>query len=636
MTNHGFLRIGLGTPAVQVGNVFHNAKEIQTIMEQAKEEKVDILLFPELSLTAYTCGDLFFQQKLLKDAELALEKLMDASRKKRFLCMLGLPIAVGGKLYNTVAVFSEGKLLGIVPKTYLLNHGQNVEGRYFASGFDVRQTELTLCGQIVPFGTDLLFTAREFPELTIGLEIGSDLWAHVPPSSIQSALGATVLCNIAAQAEEVGESIKRRALVKYQSVRQVATYAYCGAGVSESTTDTVFSGQDLVYTCGEKNLESGRFEQGSKFQFCDVDVEQIAATRLKNSMFSRLPQAVVGSVRHIPFSLTREKRELCAKIAQNPFLPAGKTDKYFAEVLEMQAVALVKRFAVTNAKTAVIGVSGGLDSAFALLTTCLAFDKIQKPRTDILAVTMPGFGTTARSHKLACDLMCALGVSQREISIVDSVNLHLKDIAHEVTIQDITYENAQARERTQILMDLANKEDGLVIGTGNLSELALGFSTFGGDHLSMYAINAGIPKTMLQEIAAWLMKTKQFGKEVSEMLQKILEMPISPELLPSDGEEITQKTEEIVGPYILHDFFLYYTIQYGYTAEKIRYLAKHAFAERFDEATIEKWQAVFLKRFYSAQFKRNCMSDTPKICALSLSSRTDARYPSDMEFYTGE
>ena len=627
--NHGFLRIAIATPTVKVGNVTHNKKEIQVLIDKADEHSVDVLLFPELSLTGYTCGDLFFQQSLLSAARDALTNLVSHSEGKRPLCIVGLPFLVDGKLYNTAAVFSDGVLLGIVPKSYLPNYGEYADKRWFASGKDVFGDAVD---EFIAFGTDLLFSCKEFPDCTIGIEICEDLWAHLPPSTMQAAAGATVLCNLSAATEQLGKADKRRTLIAAQSMRNLAVYAYSGAGMGESTTDAVFSGHGLVYTSGELTLETPQFMQESTLHFCDVDLEQITGARRKNTTFGDLPHDVDKVFFHkVSFSLPSVARDLSADIPKIPFLPAGAPEDHFAETFAMQAAALQKRFAVTKSKTAVIGVSGGLDSAQALLAVCQAFDQMQKPRTDILAITMPGFGTTNTTHDNAKKLVQALGVTIRDISITDSVMQHFSDIGHDPDTHDITYENAQARERTQILMDIANKEQGLVIGTGNLSELALGFTTFGGDHLSMYAINAGVPKTILRQMVAHFADTEQFGVDASRALQGILESPISPELLPTAGAETAQKTEELIGPYILHDFFLYYTLNFGLTPEKIGFLAEHAFADTFDKETIEKWKQVFFTRFYAQQFKRNCLPDSPKICAVSLSSRTDARFPSDME-----
>ena len=633
--NHGFLRIAIAVPTVKVGNVAHNKKEIQTLIGKADAQFVDVLLFPELSLTGYTCGDLFFQQSLLSAAKDALTELVSHSKGKRPLCIVGLPFLVDEKLYNAAAVFSNGELLGIVPKSYLPNYGEYADKRWFTSGRDVHG--IVVGNEYTPFGTDLLFSCKEFPACTIGIEICEDLWAHIPPSSLQAAAGATVLCNLSAATEQIGKADTRRTLIAAQSMRNLAVYAYSGAGFGESTTDAVFSGHGLVYTCGELTLETPQFLQESALHFCDVDLEQILGARRKNTTFGNLPHDVDKELSYtrfphkIPFSLLPVTRDLIADVPQVPFLPTGAAETHFAEILNMQAVALQKRFAVTKSKTAVIGVSGGLDSAMAMLALCQAFDQMQKPRTDILAITMPGFGTTNTTHDNANDFMRALGVTIRDISIKDSVMQHFSDIGHDPDTHDITYENAQARERTQILMDIANKEQGLVIGTGNLSELALGFTTFGGDHLSMYAINAGIPKTILRQMVHHFALTKQFGANTSHALQRILESPISPELLPTTQAETTQKTEELIGPYILHDFFLYYTLNFGLTPEKVGFLAEHAFADTFDKKTIEKWKQVFFTRFYAQQFKRNCLPDSPKVCAVALSSRTDARFPSDME-----
>lgn len=625
--NYGFVRVGIGKPQVKVGNPSYNCAQIQRQIEDAQDKQVDILLFPELSLSAYSCRDLFFQKSLLDSCQRELSKLISFSKGKRPLCLVGLPFAEAGKVYNVAAVFCNGALLGMVPKTYLPTE----ENRWFSPGTEVKIKEVEWEGKQIPFGTDLLFFPKEFPTCTIGVEIGTDLKAQLPPSAIQSAAGATVLCNLAADTQEIGKTDRRRQLVKSQASRHLAVYAYAGGGMGETTTDGVYAGHGMVFLGENMALETLPLTKEDSLAFCDVDIEQVEACQRKNGAFGALPQGVCREFRLVSFGQNLLKRPLVADITKVPFLPKGEPQVYFEEILNIQAQALEKRFLSSGIEKAVLGLSGGLDSALALLSLCHTFDQMGKERGEIIAVTMPGFGTTKQSLNSAKECGRALGVDFREISIIESVNLHFKDIGHDPKIEDITYENAQARERTQILMDLANKENGLVIGTGNLSELALGFSTFGGDHLSMYAINAGVPKTILRDMVAWLWEIELFPG-TKKALEQMLKAPISPELLPSDASETKQKTEEIIGPYVLHDFFLYYTLSYGFTREKIEYLAVHAFEGTFDKASVQQWSQVFFSRFYKQQFKRNCLPDGPKVCALSLSPRGGLFLPSDVEW----
>ncbi|MCL2843751.1 MAG: NAD(+) synthase [Oscillospiraceae bacterium] len=607
---HNFIRIGIGTPRVTIADPMKNAKEIRTLIHQAEEALVDVLVLPELSLTGYTCGDLFFQSALLTEAEAALEGLVAATCGLRPLVAVGLPVQVGRRLYNCAAVVSDGKLLGVVPKSFPETH-------WFSSGVVEMGTEITLASQTVPFKSDLLFACQDYPALTVGVEVGDSLQRAL-------LLGPAVLINLAARAEQVGGATLRQNMAAAQSTRYMAACAYAYAGAGESTTDQVFSGQGIVTEAGQVLLATDRFRSDSHLAACDVDVAALQAMRRQCPVFRRQSDDEYDV---IPFRLSAVTRPLQRAISPMPFLPDGSVERHCEEIFAIQTAGLRRRLEASGCKTAVIGVSGGLDSTLALFVTVHAFRQMGRPLTDIVAVTMPGFGTTDRTYEHACGLIRHLGLTYREIFIKAACRQHFQDIGHDPAVHDITYENAQARERTQILMDIANQTGGLVIGTGNLSEMALGWSTYGGDHISMYAVNCGIPKTVVQEMVRWLAACQKEDAELVVLLQGILDTPISPELLP--GEGVGQQTEAIIGPYALHDFFLYHVVRYGTAPGKLVYLAQHAFSERFDRNEILKWLEVFYRRFFSQQFKRSCTPDGPQVGPISLSPRSGWQMPSD-------
>ena len=612
---HGFARIAVGIPRVAVGDCEKNLEEIKGLIDEADQVKADVLLLPELALTGATCGDLFLQSALLEGAELALCELLDYTTDRRPLIAVGLPVKAGTQLYNCAAVISRGKLLGLVPK-------QGGLSRLFSPLGRIVGTEVSLCGQDVPFSADLRFCCGDYPALTVGVESGGEVFG------LHGQRGAGVRLNLSAVPEQVGTRDRRVQAVRAHSARCAAAVAYAGAGLGESTTDFVFAGGGLLAENGELLFETERLSPKRLLSYGDVDLELLESERLRQDAGRVLTPSVPCT--NIPFQLDTVTRPLARTVDPMPFLPGGDRHEHFTEILALQAAALRRRLKASKAQTAVIGVSGGLDSTLALLVAVTACDWMERSRTHILGVTMPGFGTTTGTYENAVRLMDELGVTKREIPIDDSVTQHFHDIDHDPQVHDITYENAQARERTQILMDLANQTKGLVIGTGNLSESALGWSTYGGDHLSMYAVNCGIPKTLVSAMVEWLSESGRYSAAVSAALRDIAATPISPELLPPDAAGKTaQKTEDVVGPYVLHDFFLYYVIRHGFSPAKIVYLAEHAFKDRFDQAAIRKWLTVFYRRFFSQQFKRSCMPDGPQVGPVSLSPRTGWRMPSD-------
>ncbi len=620
---HGFIKTAAVTPKIRVADPVYNGEQIRRLMKETAEAGAKIVVFPELSITGYTCGDLFFQETLLKSAKRELLLLAEESKKYDAVFFAGLPYAKNGKLYNTAAAISGGRVLGLVPKTFLPNYAEFYEARHFTSGQGIAESEVLENGQTVPFQTDLLFCCKEIPQLRIAAEICEDLWTPQPPSIRHAVAGATVIVNLSASDETTGKDIYRRELVTGQSARLLCGYVYASAGDGESTQDVVYSGHSLIAENGRLLNESRRFVNETIYS--EIDVQRIEAERRKMTTFG-----VSDGHLHVSFSLKEEETVLTREVDPAPFVPqdAQGRDKRCDEIISIQAMGLKKRLEHTNSKCAVVGISGGLDSTLALLVTVRAFDLLGKDRSGILAVTMPGFGTTDRTYENAVNLIRALGASFLEIDIKNAVNQHFCDIGQDASVHDITYENGQARERTQILMDLANKHQGLVIGTGDLSELALGWATYNGDHMSMYAVNASVPKTLVRHLVGYFAKTSQ-EKPLSAILEDILDTPVSPELLPPEDGKISQKTEDLVGPYELHDFFLYYVMRFGFAPEKIFRLAKRAFAGTYEDAFILKWLEVFYRRFFSQQFKRSCLPDGPKVGTVAVSPRGDLRMPSD-------
>jgi len=592
--DHSFVRLGVGIPRVTVADCEKNLVEIKALIDQADAAQVDVLVFPELALTGSTCGDLFFQTTLLAAAERALDALIVHTADLRPLVAVGLPFVIGSRLYRGAAIISGGQLLGVVPSCA------------------PPSAEINLCGELVPSGADLLFRCNTHHALTIGVGEHPD---------------AIIQLQLAAEPEQIGTAEARRTRIAQQSARQIAAMAYAGPGAGESSTDLVFSGHALVAENGCILAETERFRTEAQLVYRDVDVEFLQKERLRSGVDTP------NTAHTVYFRLPLTTRSLHRAVDPIPFLPPGPIDEHCGEIFALQTAALNQRLTASGQKTALLGISGGLDSTLALLVTVNAYDLAGRARSDILALTMPGFGTSGRTYENALRLMTELGVAQREISIKAACLQHFADIDHDPEVHDVTYENAQARERTQILMDLANKTQGLVIGTGNLSELALGWSTYGGDHMSMYAINAGVPKTVIQVMVRWLADSDTYGQTVSALLRDILDTPISPELLPQKGTgEVEQKTEDLIGPYILHDFFLYYLVRYGYSPSKILYLAEAAFAGRYDRETLLQWLELFCRRFFSQQFKRSCMPDGPQVGPISLSPRGGWHMPSDAAY----
>lgn len=630
MLKYGFVRVGAAVPEMKVADCGFNTKKIIEIMEEAKDKDVYLTVFPELCITGYTCGDLFQQSLLLDMALKSLKEIADKSSEWNNIFIVGLPLLIEQQLYNCAAVIQKGKIRGIVPKRYIPNYNEFYEKRWFREGRNLTTDFVKLFGQEIPCGDDLIFQDELTPELSFAVEICEDLWMPVPPSSIQAKNGAVILCNLSASNEVIGKNEYRKVLVKSQSGRCIAAYVYTSAGIGESTTDLVFGGQALIAENGTILAQSQRFKKGSQLIVQDIDVKRLYHERVNSTSFTQSDFAV-ASRKIILEPVSFELRKLLRKIDRHPFIPSDSTEynERCSEIFSIQTTGLAKRMTHTGLKKLVLGISGGLDSTLALLVAGQTVDMLDLPRKNIIAITMPGFGTTGRTYENALNLMKSMGVDCREIDIKASCLQHFRDIGHDPDVYDVTYENVQARERTQILMDIANKEGGLVIGTGDLSEMALGWSTYNGDHMSMYSVNCSIPKTLVKHIVIWFAENAA-TEETARILKSIADTPISPELTPPDKDgEIQQKTEDIIGPYELHDFFLYYMIRYRAEPEKILYLAQIAFENQYDGKTIKKWLKVFYKRFFSQQFKRSCVPDGPKVGTVSLSPRGDWRMPSD-------
>lgn len=623
--NNGFIRVAAAVPDLKVADCAYNASKIAEQIQQAEEEQVQVVCFPELSLTAYTCGDLFFQQQLLNDAQKALGELLVATRNKNLVVIVGLPVVVSNQLFNCAVVIQNSRILGIVPKTHLVNSQEFYEKRWFCSANANRANEFTMLGESIPFGTDLLFGDGDF---TFAIEICEDLWVPIPPSTQHALHGAEIVFNLSASNELIGKHQYLRQLIEQQSARCNLGYVYASAGSGESTTDLVYAGNAMIAENGKIIATSERFSFDPQLIVSEIDVDRVKAARIRNGNFNNDISA--QAYRHINFTKATDAAfELKRNFDKHPFVPPmANRHEACEEIFSIQIGGLAKRWKHTQAQSMIIGISGGLDSTLALLVSVKTADKLGYDRKKIIGVTMPGFGTTDRTYNNAVSLMVALGITIKEISIEAACLQHFADIEHDITVQDVTYENTQARERTQILMDLANKYNGLVVGTGDLSELALGWATYNGDHMSMYAVNSGIPKTLVRYLVSWA--SQQLDKDSEIVLSDIVETPVSPELLPADGDgKISQKTEDLVGPYELHDFYLYYFIRFGFSPEKIFFLAKNAYADTYSDEIIEKWLQVFLKRFFGQQFKRSCMPDGVKVGSINLSPRGDWKMPSD-------
>ena len=631
---YGFIKVAAAVPSVRVADCEYNLQQIENIIAMAEGRGVEVAVFPELCVTGYTCQDLFRQSLLLERAEESLLKLLDFTRNLDIISIVGLPVAVGDVLLNCAAVVQRGSLLGLVPKTYLPNYSEFYEQRWFASAHDIRPTEVHYAGgsvMVTPQPT--LF--RTCDGVLFGVEICEDVWAPVPPSSNLALAGADVVFNLSASDELIGKHAYLTDLLSQQSARTIAGYVYSGCGFGESSQDMVYAGNALIYENGRKLAEGRRFSLEPQFVEAQIDVERLRAERRSNSTYVNARHG--HEARLVDAEVTTGARdfELERDVDPHPFIP--KTADMAAsceEILSIQAAGLAKRLVHTGCKTVVIGVSGGLDSTLALLVCVRAFDLLQLPRKGVVGVTMPGFGTTGRTHRNATALMESLGVSVREVNIGAAVEQHFRDIGHDMAVHDVTYENSQARERTQILMDIANQAGGIVVGTGDLSELALGWATYNGDHMSMYGVNAGVPKTLIRHLVKHAATTVDEDSRLT--LLDIIDTPVSPELIPADDDgNISQKTEELVGPYELHDFFMYYLLRFGFRPAKIFMLARKAFsggrdgAASYDDDTIKHWLRTFIRRFFAQQFKRSCLPDGPKVGSVSLSPRGDWRMPSD-------
>ena len=621
---HGFIKVAAATPDIRVADVDYNKGQIIKQMDEAAEAGAKIIVFPELCITGYTCSDLFLQDILLNSAKKALVEIAEHTKNLDALVFVGVPIAVGGELYNVAAALNHGNILGFTTKSFLPNYGEFYEMRQFRPG-PKKAEKILFGGKEIPFGPQLLFVENQMANLIVSAEICEDVWSPVPPSIEAAREGATVIVNCSASDETIGKASYREALISGQSARLISGYIYANAGEGESTTDLVFGGHNLIAENGTILAEAKRFSNG--IIYTEFDVQKIANERRKNTTFTETQEHVLP---RIPFGLEQTETILTRTFPSRPFVPRDDQEraKRCEEILTIQAMGLKKRLAHTHAKSAVVGISGGLDSTLALLVTAKAFDALGLERSGITAVTMPCFGTTDRTYQNACKMSLKVGATLREVRIGDAVMQHFKDIGHDPQDHSVTYENSQARERTQVLMDIANQTGGLVIGTGDMSELALGWATYNGDHMSMYGVNASVPKTLVRHLVHYYADTCE-DSSLKEVLYDVLDTPVSPELLPPKDGEIAQKTEDLVGPYELHDFFLYYMIRFGYSPLKIFRIACIAFKSKYTADIILKWEKTFYRRFFAQQFKRSCMPDGVKVGSVTLSPRGDWRMPSD-------
>lgn len=630
---NGFIKVASAVPSVKVADCEYNVQQIENIIAQAEGKGVEVIVFPELSITGYTCQDLFRQSLLLEQAETSVLMLLDFTRNLDIVCIVGLPVVVGDVLLNCAAVIQKGDLLGLVPKTYLPNYSEFYEKRWFASSQDLQPTEIRFAGNTV-LVTPQPTLFRTCDGVLFGIEICEDVWAPAPPSNVLALAGADIIFNLSASDELIGKHAYLKSLLSQQSARTISGYVYSGCGFGESSQDMVYAGNSLVYENGHLIAEGERFSLAPQTVITQIDVEKLRSERRTNSTYVNAQRGHSARIVNV-HGVSMRDFELLRDVEPHPFIPkTADMEQSCDEIFSIQVAGLAQRLVHTGCKTVVLGISGGLDSTLALLVCVKTFDKLGRDRKGIVGVTMPGFGTTDRTHSNAVDLMHALGVTSMEISISDSVRQHFKDIGQDMAVHDVTYENSQARERTQILMDLSNKLGGMVVGTGDLSELALGWATYNGDHMSMYGVNAGIPKTLIKHLVEFV--ASKVDESSRSTLYDILDTPVSPELIPADENgNISQKTEELVGPYELHDFFLYNILRFGFRPRKIFMLARRAFdgshegASFYDDDTIKKWLKTFLRRFFAQQFKRSCLPDGPKVGSVSLSPRGDWRMPSD-------
>ena len=621
---HGFVKVAAATPDIRVADVAYNTEKIREDIAEACDNGAKILVFPELCVTGYTCSDLFTHDVLLSAARKALLDLAEFTADKDVLVFVGVPLDIEGKLYNVAAALSRGKILGLTTKTFLPNYGEFYEMRQFTPG-PSEAGYITFEGDRIPFGPQILFQATAMENLIVSAEICEDVWSPIPPSIGAALEGATVIVNCSASDETIGKDSYRRELISGQSARLIAGYIYANAGEGESTTDLVFGGHNIIAENGTILKEAKRYH--NEIIYSELDIQRLAAERRKNTTFQT---EEVRTLIRVPFYIESEKTQLTRTFPKRPFVPADDQARAqrCEEILTIQAMGLKKRLAHTHSKTAVVGISGGLDSTLALLVTARAFDLLGRDKKDIIAVTMPCFGTTDRTYNNACEMSRKTGATLKEVRIADAVNIHFRDIGQDPEVHDVTYENSQARERTQVLMDIANRTGGMVIGTGDMSELALGWATYNGDHMSMYGVNASVPKTLVRHLVKYAADDTE-DQELKRVLYDVLDTPVSPELLPPKDGDIAQRTEDLVGPYELHDFFLYYMLRFGYEPSKIFRLAERAFRDEYDNVTILKWLETFCRRFFSQQFKRSCLPDGPKIGTVALSPRGDWRMPSD-------
>ncbi|MBP8686992.1 MAG: NAD(+) synthase [Prevotella sp.] len=628
--NYGFIKVASAIPSVRVGDVKYNTAQIENLIAQAEGQGVEVIVFPELSVTGYSCQDLFRQEILLESAETAVMVLLDFTRKLNIIAIVGVPVVAGDLLLNCAVVIQQGEILGIVPKTYLPNYNEFYERRWFASSLDLCYEEIRFAGHkmVMPANSPIFTTSQG---VRFGVEICEDVWAPIPPSNNLTLAGADIIFNMSASDELIGKHDYLKTLLSQQSARTMCGYVYSSCGFGESTQDVVYGGNAIIYENGKLLAEGERFSLSDQIVSAQIDVERLRAERRNNTTFVTAQHNAMH-VEHVvdchgidvkyDFKLERE-------VGPHPFIPhTNDMKKSCEEIFNIQVMGLAKRIVHTNCKTVVIGISGGLDSTLALLVCVRTFDKLKLDRRGIVGVTMPGFGTTDRTYNNAVSLMKRLGITIREVSIAKSVTQHFEDIGHDISVHDVTYENGQARERTQILMDLSNKLCGMVIGTGDLSELALGWATYNGDHMSMYGVNSSIPKTLIKYLVRYVADTMEGS--TSTILNDIIDTPISPELIPADENgNIQQKTEDLVGPYELHDFYLYYFLRFGFRPRKIFMLAQKAFYGAYNDEVIKKWLTTFCRRFFAQQFKRSCLPDGPKVGSVSLSPRGDWRMPSD-------
>lgn len=621
---NGFVKVAAGNPKIEVANCPHNAEAAIGLLEGMVSDGAKICVLPELCITGYTCNDLFWQERMLGSAKNALLEIQRATESMDALVFAGLPVEFEGKLYNVATAICHGRLLGFVPKSHLPNYNEFYEARHFTPWRGgVRRIDWN--GENIPFGSDILFECRQMPHLKVAAEMCEDLWAPEQPSTRHALAGATVIVNLSASDEMTGKDSYRKMLVDSQSARLICAYIYASAGEGESSTDLVFGGQNLIAENGILLAESERFRTGAIL--ADIDVDRLVSERRRMSTY---PAQDPEGYEVVGFDLEMEETDIDRRFDPHPFVPSNKEDrdKRCDEILDIQSMGLAKRLEHTGSRSAVVGISGGLDSTLALLVTARAFDHLQIPREKILAVTMPCFGTSDRTHDNACLLARRIGATLKEVHIADAVNGHFADIGHNGSVHDVTYENCQARERTQVLMDLANQTSGLVIGTGDLSELALGWATYNGDHMSMYAVNSSVPKTLVRHLVEYYAETCG-DADLEQVLLDVLATPVSPELLPPEDGNISQRTEDLIGPYELHDFFLYYVIRAGFPPAKVYRVARLAFDGKYDDTDILKWLENFYRRFFSQQFKRSCLPDGPKVGSVAVSPRGDLRMPSD-------